>query len=128
MGDGAGEAGRLDGLKNEGVLMACIVRGLEGRAVRLYVAVLGWRESEAEWWLVVSVYTVEGGSDTHSDEQTKNYPMRGFKETQGEEKRILRRSVEVDGEESKGSKVNWMSVLGFPGGIHIRYDGRVAIE
>jgi hypothetical protein len=30
VGDGAGEAGRLDGLKNEGVLMACITQVLEG--------------------------------------------------------------------------------------------------
>ena len=40
---GAGEAGRLDGLKNEGVLMACIAQGLEERAVRRYVVVVGWR-------------------------------------------------------------------------------------
>ena len=28
-GDGTGEAGRLDGLKNEGALMACIMEGIE---------------------------------------------------------------------------------------------------
>jgi hypothetical protein len=33
VGVGAGEAGRLDGLKNEGVLMACIAQGLEKCAV-----------------------------------------------------------------------------------------------
>ena len=81
---------------------------------------LGWRELEAEWWLVVSVYTVEGSSDTHSDEQTKIYPMRRLKESRGEEKRILRRTVEVGREESKGSKVNWMSVLWFPRERHVQ--------
>ena len=60
------------------------------------------------------MYTVEGSSDTHSDEQTKIYPMRRLKESWGEQKRILRRSVEVDRKESKGSKVNWMGVLWFP--------------
>lgn len=30
-------------------------------------------------------------------------------------KRILRRSVEVDRDESKECKVNWMNVLWFPG-------------
>lgn len=96
--------------------------------MRLYGAVVGLEGVGDGMVVVVSVYKVEGGSDTHSNEQTKNYPMRGFKETQGEEKRILRRSVEVDGEESKGSKVNWMNVLGFPGGRHVRYDGPAAIE
>ena len=48
VGVGAGEAGRLDGLKNEGVLMACIVQGLEERAVGRYV-VVGRRELEMEW-------------------------------------------------------------------------------
>lgn len=30
-------------------------------------------------------------------------------------KRVLRRSVEVNREESKGSEMNWVSVLRFPG-------------
>ena len=49
VGVGAGEAGRLDGLKNEGVLMAYIAQGLEECAVRRYVVAVGWRELEMEY-------------------------------------------------------------------------------
>jgi len=55
VGVGAGEAGRLDGLKNEGVLMACIALGLEECAVRRYVAVGSWKW-KGGW--TVYVYTV----------------------------------------------------------------------
>lgn len=37
VGNGAGEAGRLEGLKNEGVLMACIAQGLGEYAVWCYM-------------------------------------------------------------------------------------------
>ena len=42
--------------------------------------------------------------------------MRWSTETRGEERRerILRRSVEVYREESKGSEVNWINALWFP--------------
>ena len=36
VGDDTGEAGRLNGLKNEGVLMACIGRGIEECGVVFY--------------------------------------------------------------------------------------------
>ena len=47
---GAGEAGRLDGLKNDGVLMACIAQGLMERVVGRYV-VVGWGELEIGRWM-----------------------------------------------------------------------------
>jgi len=39
VGDGAGEEGRLDGLKNEGALMACMAQCLDERAAWGYVVV-----------------------------------------------------------------------------------------
>jgi len=41
-GVGAGEAGRLDGLKNEGVLMACIAQGLEECVVAVGLETERW--------------------------------------------------------------------------------------
>ena len=38
VGGGAGEVGRLDGLKNEGVLMECIAQVLGGDVVAVTVA------------------------------------------------------------------------------------------
>lgn len=59
VGDGAGEAGRLDGLKNEGVLMACIAQVLGGCAVECLMTVVkvaGSLEQKGGW--KVSVCTV----------------------------------------------------------------------
>ena len=49
VGDGAGEAERLDGRKNEGVLMACIAQVLEGGEVG--GGCCGGGELETEWRL-----------------------------------------------------------------------------
>lgn len=59
VGDGAGEAGRLDGLKNEGVLMACIAQGLDERAGWCYIAVgllVGVGNGMADAWFLCIRY------------------------------------------------------------------------
>ena len=61
VGDGAGEAGRLEGLRNEGVLMACIAQVLGGCTVRCLMAVVkvaGSLKQKGGWR--VSVYSVVG--------------------------------------------------------------------
>ena len=50
VGDGTGEAGRLAGLRNEGVLMVCIVQGIEVWVLRRYIEWLCWREPGLECW------------------------------------------------------------------------------
>ena len=64
VGDGAGEAGRLDGLKNEGVLIACIAQGLEECGVRLYGAVVGL-EGVGSGMVVGSFYVYGRGQFGH---------------------------------------------------------------
>jgi hypothetical protein len=59
-GDGAGEAGRLDGLRNEGVLMVCIEQVLKICVVVVRVMVVITVAESLEWkkgWTVF-VYTV----------------------------------------------------------------------
>ena len=70
VGVGAGEAGRLDGLKNEGVLMVCIVRVLDERAVRCYTVVVELLMSEVEWRIDgFCIYRALGHPQRRTDEK-----------------------------------------------------------